>query len=794
MQDRYELGGVIASGTSSTVYEARDVVTSARVACKVVHADVDPIRIAREIAALRLFDEPGVARLIAHGLLADGRMCIVLERVDGSPFPGRAAPLPWDALAPVALGLLDTLERLHRCGIVHGDLSPGNVLVDDGGRVTLVDFGSAFVPANEALPASASVPFAAPELLVGRAISQASDVYSAGALLVYALCGTLPWDRGDLSALGRSPWDGLEGVAPALVATIRGMLSVDPGARPSLAQARDTFVRPGRGELAFVGWHTWVGRAANAVARGDRVRVAIPPGGGRRRFRREVDRRLGLPTTVEIEFVDPAEDADVRPGPLDRAAVGAMFAGPDALGCREDAAREALRRTAGWPGEIAREVRRWVAQGWATEEAGKVRVERPAIERLTAAMTGSELRRVLSLARDPGGSDFLREACALAERWSGLGRAGEALALTEAALAGIRHTGPAVAGLVRTAVLVACYAHDEGWITRARALLVPPETRDPSGSFGRLLDASRSALDPALEPLDCAPIAEEVLDAARMAMSVYHVLRRYRDDDLDLLLEQASGWAARWRTPWAEARFAGWAGQIAYRRGEFERAAELHLASADGREAPVERMAALSNAASSFLEAGDPARAELLGEQILAVAQEARHLGYWARALWIVRAARYRACRPVTLDPQLESALSSIGSDEIGGMLALTEAAVAWRALDHRTANRLARIATNRLSRSAQRWGGALAAALLMACSEPAHDRARALVEEARSCPLPSVAVQILGLVAASGARMERADRDLATRIATRVPRQRRSQRLEVLGVDEALELVRDAV
>ena len=198
----YRLVERIGSGGMGEVWLAADdrpTADPAEVALKVI-ADGrlgDPearARFAREIEAARRVDAPEVAQVLdadpdAESPWLASRFVIgatLGERV------GNAGPLHDDALRHLALGLARGLDAIHRAGVVHRDLTPGNVILGPDGPV-IVDFGVSRVDDTTTITQAGSLvgtpAWMAPEQLRDGEVSAASDMWAWGALMAYAATG-----------------------------------------------------------------------------------------------------------------------------------------------------------------------------------------------------------------------------------------------------------------------------------------------------------------------------------------------------------------------------------------------------------------------------------------------------------------------------------------------------------------------------------------------------------------------------------------------------------------------------
>ncbi|MEU4643923.1 serine/threonine-protein kinase [Micromonospora sp. NPDC023814] len=294
----YRIERLLGVGSFATVWLGHDPVLDARVAIKVLaenwHHDLRVReRFLDEARLLRRLDDERLVRVHAVGELADGRPYAVLAWADGGSLRDRlaAGPVP----APAALDLLAEIAAgvavLHRHGVVHRDLAPGNVLFrsgPDGERVLIADLGLAkALAAASGLTVRAGTPgYMAPEQDDPFAVVDArADVYGLGRLGVRLLGADAERVSG-----GQLPAGGAirlrEGVSPQVTAVLRRATASRPEDRYPDATVFRAALR----------------RAAAAPARPDPVppgRAAGPPppscAGGPTRVgnRRPGRRRLG---------------------------------------------------------------------------------------------------------------------------------------------------------------------------------------------------------------------------------------------------------------------------------------------------------------------------------------------------------------------------------------------------------------------------------------------------------------------------------------------------------------------
>ncbi|MGW0493856.1 efflux RND transporter permease subunit [Streptomyces sp. NPDC003007] len=238
----------LGAGGMGVVYRAR-ARSGREVAIKVVHAQyaadaVFRARFRQEIAAVRKVSGAFTAPVLDADPEA-ARPWMATQYVPGPSLARRIrdrGALPDAELRGLALGLVEALRDIHRAGVVHRDLKPANVLLaEDGPRV--IDFGISRAAENhqtltETGQMIGTPPFMSPEQLVdARAVGPASDVFSLGALLVYAVTGRGPFDADSpyLTAY-RVVHDEpvLDGVGAPLRGLLGRCLSKEPADRPGL--------------------------------------------------------------------------------------------------------------------------------------------------------------------------------------------------------------------------------------------------------------------------------------------------------------------------------------------------------------------------------------------------------------------------------------------------------------------------------------------------------------------------------------------------------------------------------
>jgi alpha-tubulin suppressor-like RCC1 family protein/serine/threonine protein kinase len=205
LSEEYEYRGELGRGGMAVVYRARERALGREVAVKVVrprfHADEEAVsRLAREARTVAQLEHPNIVSLHAIKKLNNG-LALVMQIVPGMTLKAALAPGPMAAERAEAI-LKDVARALayaHRCGVVHRDVKPENIFLDDvTGRALLSDFGVArSITENTELTATGTAigtpTYMSPEQIDGGSLDGRSDLYALGMVGWEMLSGQRPW-------------------------------------------------------------------------------------------------------------------------------------------------------------------------------------------------------------------------------------------------------------------------------------------------------------------------------------------------------------------------------------------------------------------------------------------------------------------------------------------------------------------------------------------------------------------------------------------------------------------------
>ena len=194
----------------------------------------------RSVALLSDVQAPSLARIYGVHRHRDCHW-LLCEFVDGTTLSDAEVLWPAGAVLPLMLDLLEAIMAMSDAGVVHCDISPGNVLVDANERARLVDYGIA-ARQGEAVSGAGTPGFAPPEAVKALCCDGAADLWSLAALGCWLLTLEAPYwvTRDDGQAVLILPaWRPADGLAQALWQILRRALALDPAARPTSADCRN---------------------------------------------------------------------------------------------------------------------------------------------------------------------------------------------------------------------------------------------------------------------------------------------------------------------------------------------------------------------------------------------------------------------------------------------------------------------------------------------------------------------------------------------------------------------------
>lgn len=253
--DRYRIVGTIGSGGIATVYRAVDEQLGRTVALKVIPLGTSDLserrRVDEEGRLLAGFSHPALVTLF-DVVTDDGTRSstLVMQYIEGEDLSARIArgPLPKPDVAEIGAAIAGALAFVHDSGVIHRDVKPANILLPaSGGQpAMLADFGIARLVDSAGMTATGTVmgtaSYLSPEQARGSSLSDRSDVYSLGLVLLEALTGVRAFPGSAVESvaarLGSDPSVPSD-LGQNWVDLLVRMVDRDPAARPSAAEVQE---------------------------------------------------------------------------------------------------------------------------------------------------------------------------------------------------------------------------------------------------------------------------------------------------------------------------------------------------------------------------------------------------------------------------------------------------------------------------------------------------------------------------------------------------------------------------
>ncbi|MGA2926890.1 MAG: protein kinase, partial [Solirubrobacteraceae bacterium] len=288
---RYRIVSRLGSGGMADVFLAEDQQLGRKIALKLLHRrfSEDPgfvERFRREAQSAAGLQHPNVVSVYDRGAY-DGTYYIAMEYLPGRSLKQlirQEAPIDPVRAIDITAQILKAARFAHRRGVIHRDLKPHNVIVDDSDHAKVTDFGIARAGASDMTETGSimgTAQYLSPEQAQGHAVSAGSDLYSVGVVLYELLTGRVPFDGEaavtialkHVSEPPPSPRMITPSVPPELEQVVLWALNKNPADRPADA---DEFLAALDQARAAIVAHAGGQRTASIAAL---AAVAVPAGG-----------------------------------------------------------------------------------------------------------------------------------------------------------------------------------------------------------------------------------------------------------------------------------------------------------------------------------------------------------------------------------------------------------------------------------------------------------------------------------------------------------------------------------
>src|SRR3954470_20026902 len=325
---RYQLRAILKETPATCVYRVFDVANQHDEAIKILRHELSEpqqlLRFKTEFSTLASLEHESIVKVLEYGLLHDRFPYFTMEYFAGKKISEYFDGHSWPALYDVILQIASALHHIHHLGIIHLDLKPSNILVDERGHAKIMDFGVA-VESRQVLDRQirGSLHYMPPEVLKQDRVDSRADLYALGMTLYETVTGALPgYGKPSIEVIRmhldedvRPPSSINPRVPPELEQIIMKLLEKDPRHRyPSAAALLDDVAAAagkradagemlvGRGELfaaPLIGRKAEVAQLASLIdeareGRGNGVIVAGAEGMGKSRIVRDATLRAQL--------------------------------------------------------------------------------------------------------------------------------------------------------------------------------------------------------------------------------------------------------------------------------------------------------------------------------------------------------------------------------------------------------------------------------------------------------------------------------------------------------------------